>query len=174
MKLNFAIILVFWCMTSCRQSIEYDNIQNKDGIYIDKTTNRILNGRYRSKTLNSFSKETIIKKEFKDGIQVGEWEEWHGDELIHIGKYIQEDKLSKQIKNIAGSKRVNLNLWKEGNYEMLSIELVQPTYADTSRFEKIAEITKKALIDKFSFTTLIIDSISNSKVDRRIFEKQIQ
>jgi hypothetical protein len=174
MKLHLVIPLLFLLFPFCRQRIDYDNIQNKDGLYFDKSTGKLLNGKYKSVTYYLSTRETVIKKEFEEGVQIEEWEEWKGDELIHQGKYLKEDELADKIKSITDSKRVNFNLWKEADFVMLSVELIQPTYADKSTLEKIVGIAKKELKDKLDFKSIIIDSISNSNVERRIFEHRIK
>ncbi|MER2997553.1 hypothetical protein [Pontibacter populi] len=175
MKFEFvAIFLVLMLLSSCSQSIEYDNIQNKDGLYFDKSTGKFLDGKFESVTLRPYSRETVIKQEFKNGLPTGEWEEWNGDELIHHGEYIQENDLAIRIKKMTNSKRVNLNLWKEADFAMLSIELVQPAHADSSTLEKVAIVTEKEFKDKYVFSTIIFDSINNSTTERRIFEYEIR
>lgn len=175
MKLNLVIILLsFLLLPSCKQNIDYDNIQNMEGLFFDKSTGKLLNGKYKSVTYYPSTRETVITQEYKDGVQVGEWEEWKGDELIQQGKYLNEDELANRIKNITNSKRVNFNLWREADFVMLSVELIQPTHADKGTLEKIAGITKKELQDKLNFKSIIIDSISNSTVERRIFEHEIK
>ena len=148
-------------MVSCRQSIKWENVKIKDGLYVDSSSGEILDGKYKSVTPpeHDISREDVIIFEYSNGIPVGEWSDTYGGDLIHSGKYLKEEDTKSNIQRLTKCKRVDLDLWKEADYQFLTLELIEPLAADTLTLEKVIEITKSSLLEKYKFKTIMIDSI---------------
>lgn len=172
-------LIGLFCLTniviSCTQNVIYENVKIKDGIYINSSTGEILNGKYKSVSTpeHSLEKKDIISFEYLNGIPVGEWSDIYGGELIHSGKYLEEDNIKTSLQKLTECKRVDLNLWKESDYKYLTLELIQPKITDTLTLKKVADIAKKNLLIKYKFKEIIIDSIGDTNKNY-IYEFEIK
>ena len=128
---------------------------------MDSSSGEILDGKYKSVTHlgHDMSRVDIIIVEYSNGIPVGEWSDTHAGDLIHSGKYLKEEGTKSNIQRLTKCKRVDLDLWKEADYQFLTLELIEPLASDTLTLEKVIEITKSSLLEKYKFKTIIIDSI---------------
>lgn len=174
-KYFFLLFCVTLLLASCRQSIKWENVKIKDGLYVDSSSGEILDGKYISETPpeHAMSREDVILFEYSSGIPVGEWSDTYGGELIHSGEYLKEEDAKSKIQRLTKCKRVDLDLWKEADYQFLTIELIEPVEADTLTLNKVIEITKSTLFEKYKFKTIIIDSIG-STTKNYIYEYDIE
>ncbi|MEY5049722.1 MAG: hypothetical protein RLZZ175_3081 [Bacteroidota bacterium] len=157
------IYLTFF-FVSCKQSINYDNIKIKDGLYIDSNSGDALDGQYISVSSPSseITKENVITCEYSNGIPVGDWTETYGGDLIHSGKYLSEENTKSSIQKLTKCKRVDLDNWKEADFPFLNIELIEPVVTDTLTLQKVSEVIKNNLFNKYKFKVVKIDSIGNT------------
>ncbi len=157
-------ICIVYLFVSCRQSINYDNIKIKDGLYIDSSNGEVLDGRYISVTpsAHEMSKEDVITVEYSNGIPNGEWTDTYGGDLIHSGKYLSEENTKSSIQQLTKCKRVDLDFWKEGDFPFLTLELIEPTVTDILTLQKVVEISKYDLLKKYKFKEIKIDSIGKT------------
>lgn len=175
MKSNpFIVFIICFFLASCRQSVEFDNIQNKGGLYFNTATTELLDGKYISVTSDpDGNRESVITMEFKDGVPINEWEEKYNNSTIHSGHYITNKELATKIGEITKSKRVDLNLWEEAGFPYLTLELIEPANTDSSRLKKVIEVTNTDLKKKFNFKTINIDSSGYSS-RKRIYTVEIK
>lgn len=162
-------------IVSCTQNIKDESLKIKDGLYIDSSNGKPLNGNYKSTTTpeHSLKKENVITSEYLNGIPVGKWTDINGDDLIHSGEYLKEESIKVIIQRLTNCKRVDLNLWKELNYTYLTLELIQPKTTDTITLKKVVKDTKKSLLMKYRFNEIIIDSIGETNKNY-IYEFEIK
>lgn len=173
---SIPVIVFFICffLASCRQSVEFDDIKNKEGLYFNSATAELLDGKYISVTSDpDGDRESVITMEFKDGVPIGEWEEKYENSTIHSGYYITHKELATKIEEMTNSKRVDLNLWEEAGFPYLTLELIEPANTDSNKLNEVIEITKMNLKSKFHFKTINIDSSGYSS-RKRIFTVNIK
>lgn len=157
-------LFVLFCpilFASCRQSIKPGNVKIKDGLYIDSPSGEMLNGKYRSVTPpeQAMEKEHISTFGYTNGVPSGEWTYSYGGDLIHHGEYLDHDILKTHIQSLTNCLRVDVNLWKEGDKQFLTLELIQPTATDTLTLQKVTEAAKTSLSEGQPFKEIIIDLI---------------
>lgn len=164
MKLYLAILCLIFVAVSCRQPIIYDNVKIKDGLYIDSSNGEILNGKYQSITPpeNAMERKHVSTFEYSNGIPINDWTYSYGGEMIHTGKYLKEDNIKSIFQELTKSRRVDLDLWKEGDFPFLTVELIQPKMTDTLTLEKVVEISKAKLVKTYDFKQILIRSISTT------------
>jgi len=163
----YGIALLFFALLfiSCRKEIKYENIGLKNGLYTDLSNGKILDGKYKSLTQpeNALQKENVIEREFSDGIPTGEWTETYGGDLYFNGEYLIEEDLKSDIQKTTKCKRVDLDFWKELYYPYLTIGLIQPEVTDTLTLQKVIELSKSQLLNKYNFRSVRIDSIGQTR-----------
>jgi hypothetical protein len=160
---NFSSIFIFTTLfiESCTQSIQRENVKIKDGLYVDALSGEILDGKYKSETPSdgNYHNENVVLHEYSNGIPIGEWSDTHGGELIHSGEFLEEEDTKLKIQNLTKSNRVDLNLWKEVDFKYLTLELIAPKVSDTLTLNKVVELTKNSLFEKYRFRMIRIDSV---------------
>lgn len=164
------ICLSLHLIVSCRQNIKWENVTIKNGVYVNETDGEKLDGKFIS---DDKSEENVILFEYSNGIPVGEWSDTHRGDLIHSGKYLEEEDTKITIQRFTKCKRVDLDFWKEADYQFLTLELIEPTTVDTLTLKKVIEITKRSLLNKYKFKTILIDSIGLTDKNY-IYEKDIK
>lgn len=67
--------------------------------------------------------------------------------------------MNEELASLSKCKRVDINFWKEGNYPLLTIDLINPFSKDSNTMETISKLTIQSLSHKFKFKTLYIDNV---------------
>ncbi len=166
MKFYYFFLFFSILAISCRQNISYENVKINDGLYIDSSSGKILDGKYQSITPadeKRVAREHVSIFEYSKGIPIGEWKYSYGGEVIHTGKYLTEATIQENLKELTKSKRVDMNLWKEGDYPFLTINLILPRIIDTLTLQKIFEISKITLSKNYEFNEIMIVDASKSE-----------
>lgn len=81
-------------------------------------------------------------------------------DLIHSGDYLAKTALNDKIILLAKCKRVDINLWQEGDCPILTIDLINPISKDSNTLKTISEMTIQSFRNKYKFKTLYIDNVT--------------
>jgi hypothetical protein len=159
-------LICVWIIKQLTTNIDYDNIVIKNGLYIDSTIGKPLDGMYKSPSLwDGFGKdEHCCKIHYEKGIPTGKWMYSFKGELIHSGVYLDERDLNHELISLSKSKRVDINLWEEGEgYPMLTIDLINPISQDSNTIETISKLTIQSLNNKYKFKILYIENVTEKE-----------
>lgn len=81
---------------------------------------------------------------------------------------MNEPSIQSEIQSITSSKRIDLNLWQEGGYPFLTINLIEPKQTDTTSLKNLEEITKNRLLTKYQFKVIYIESVTDEDKNRLV------
>lgn len=135
------------------------------GLYVDSVTNSLLDGDYLTTTkpdAQSGGREHKSKESYNNGIPVKGWVYLYGEDTIHTGRYLEEETLKSQLATLATAQRVDLNLWQEGHYPFLTVQIINPKSLDSTTTERVYALALAALKGKYPFRTLILERITDS------------
>lgn len=158
-------LICVWIIRQQTTKIDYENIVIKNDLYVDSTTGMPLDGTYKSPSQwDGFGKdEHCSKQKYEKGIPTGKWMYSFKGDLIHSGVYLEKTELNDKLISLAKCKRVDINLWQEGDYPILTIDLINPISKDSITVETISELTIQSLNNKFKFKTLYIDNVTEKE-----------
>ncbi len=171
-KISF-IVIPYLLLVSCTQSIDSSKIERKDGLYTDMGTRKLLDGKYESiePIGGAYSGNHESSFEYDEGIPIGEWIYTFNGDPIHSGKYLIENELKPKINSLTNSKRTDLNLWEEGGYWMLEIELLFPNKVDSVLIRSLVEITNDAILNKYNYKSVDVFAVNDSIKEKLYWEK---
>ena len=171
-KISFIVILSS-AIVSCTQSIDSGKIERKDGLYTDKGTGELLDGKYESVEPigGTYSGNHESTFEYDEGIPVGEWTYTFNGDPIHSGKYLVENELKSKINSLTNSKITDLNFWEEGGYWMLDIELLFPNKKDSVIIKTVVDITNDAILTKYNYKSIDVFAVNDSVKEKIYWEK---
>lgn len=158
-------LICVWIIRQQTTKIDYEKIIIKNDLYVNSTTGMPLDGTYKSPSQwDGFGKdEHCSKQKYEKGIPTGKWMYSFKGDLIHSGVYLEKTKLNDKLSSLAKCKRVDINLWQEGDYPILTIDLINPISKDSNTVETISELTIQSLSNKFKFKTLYIDNVTGKE-----------
>ncbi len=170
-KLFLAIF--FLILIGCQQSVEFSDIERRNGLYINVTTNNPLDGKYKTMTSigGTYNGNHVSTFEFDKGIPNGEWTYTFNGDPIHSGKYLVQNQLKSEINSLTNSIRTDIDLWEEGGYWMLNIELISPQKRDSVLLKNIVKITNEAILEKYHYRTVDVFDVSDSTNEKVYWEK---
>ncbi len=154
-----------WVIRQQTKIIAFENILLKNNLYVDSASGILLDGTYKSPSQwDGFGKdEHCWKGQFENGIPIGKWMYSYKGDLIHSGEYLKKSQLNDKILVLAKCKRVDINVWQEGDDPILTIDLINPTTKDSATLETISDLSIQMLQHKFKFKTLFIDEVSSKE-----------
>lgn len=154
-----------WVIRQQTKIIAFENIIFKNNLYVDSASGILLDGTYKSPSQwDGFGNdEHCWKGQFENGIPIGKWMYSYKGDLIHAGKYLEKTELNDKLLGLAKCKRVDINVWQEGDDPILTIDLINPTLKDSATLETISDLTIQMLQHKFKFKTLFIDEVSSKE-----------
>ncbi len=176
MKLNKAFFaILFLTLIGCKQSIEPDKIERINGLYVYAESGEPLNGKYKCVTPigGTYDGNHVSTFEYDDGIPVGEWVYTFNGDPVHSGKYVKESTIQASLQTITDSKRVDLDLWEEGGYPMLTIDLIQPQNTDSISLKEIEKTVKDKLLRKYEYKAVFVESVTDQEKER-LFEMNLE
>lgn len=158
-------LICVWIIRQQTKIIDYDNIVIKNNLYVNSTNGKLLDGTYKSPSQwDGFGKdEHCSKQQYEKGIPTGKWMYSFKGDLIHSGIYLEKTELNDKLISVAKCKRVDINLWQEGDYPILTIDLINPISKDSNTLETISELTMQSLSNKFKFKTLHICNVTEKE-----------
>ncbi|MGB3778990.1 MAG: hypothetical protein WA960_11580 [Tunicatimonas sp.] len=175
-KLNKAFLaILFLILIGCEQSIESDKIKRINGLYVYAGSGEPLDGKYRCATPigGTYDGDHVSTFEYDDGIPVGEWTYTFNGDPIHSGKYVKEPTIQADLQTITDSKRVDLDLWEEGGYSMLTIDLVQPQNTDSVSLKELEKTLKDKLLKRHECKIVFVESVTDQE-EKRLFEMNLE
>lgn len=163
-----------WVIRQQTKPIAFENIILKNNLYVDSASGILLDGTYKSPSQwDGFGiDEHCWKGQFENGIPIGKWMYSYKGDLIHAGEYLEKTALNDRLRERAKCKRVDINVWQEGDNPILTIDLINPILKDSATLETISDLTIQMLQHKFKFKTLFIDEVS-SKERTTLIQKNI-
>jgi len=138
--------------------IKYDEIIFNNGIYINSKTQKVLDGTY---VMEDEMGLNYSKEQYSYGVPVGKWINTFKGDLIYSGIYLAEEEFKNELRFITKSKRVDLNLWKEGDYSTLTISLISPASLDNTIVNSVSELSKNAFTGKYEFKSISVETVDN-------------
>lgn len=176
MKLNYLLLtILFFTLICCEQAIDSDGIERKNGLYINSTNGNTLDGKYKSVSSigGAYSGNHVSTSEYKDGIPVREWTYTFNGDPIHSGKYLVEKELKSKINSLTKSKRTDLNLWEEGGYYIINLELISPVKVDSSLIKNVVNLTNQVLLEKFKYKKIDVFRV-NDTVKEKVYSEKVK
>lgn len=158
-------LIYVWIIKQYTKQIDHVNIVIINDVYVDSTTGKPLDGTYKSPSQwDGYGKdEHCSKEQYKKGIPTGKWMYSYKGDLIHSGSYLDRKELNSKLISLTKCKRVDINLWQEGDYPFLTIDLINPISTDSNTIGIISDVTIQSLGNKFNFRTLYIDKVTSKE-----------
>lgn len=173
----YQVLLLGFILTSlgCAQLIESDGLTLKNGLYYDSSSGELLDGKYKrqSQIGNGYAGYHISREEYINGVPIGTWSYSFNGDLISRGKYLDDLNTQIALQDMTNSLRVDLDLWQEGNYPILTINLIQPQISDSMTMKAVSKTVQQRLGEIYEFQTIYVDSVGDQKTER-LFEAKLE